>query len=211
MSDKPPTYGLHAVDDPEIIQHLGRIAASWATLDTILVETLCRLLRNDPAGEVIYYSLNNFRARLDIITNIVDEMMDPDDQRRHLLLEHLGTINSLSIERNEMIHSAMVERGDGAILRVVRRPGRKIPRRHKPVTANDLEEHGKALSQVAFQILVLINPQFLAGSLKAAHDAGEWADDLPSLETLQELLRDSQPLRPKPQERETEQTPPPQS
>jgi hypothetical protein len=213
MVEKHPTYGLSAADDPEIIQHLGRIAASWASMDGILVELLCRLL-NDAVGEVIYFSLNSFKSRLDVITNIITELMADEDRRKATLLTLLRRINRLNDTRNELIHSAMVEHPDGQLYRSIRRPGRKVSRRHIPVKAGDLEQHGQAVTEVATHILLLINPKIAAEILTSLTEQGHWPKDAPppSPETLAQLRSYNRPLREKtPPTTETEPPPQPQS
>ena len=82
-------YGASPVKDPEIIRQLGSVTAGWASLDNILVELLSRLLRDDPAGEVIYFTLGSFKSRLDVISNLIIEMMDDADHRKQDLLKIL--------------------------------------------------------------------------------------------------------------------------
>jgi hypothetical protein len=90
MTDEPEEkYQLSlAESDPEIIRLLGVITARWATMDEILQRLLSKLLNNAPAAQVIYYSLESFGARLDVITNLVVELMKED----HPLKKQLVTL-----------------------------------------------------------------------------------------------------------------------
>lgn len=215
MSENPPTYGLTVADDePEIIGHLGRIAASWASADSTLVELFCRLLRDDPAGEVIYFSLNSFRSRLDVITNLVVEMMDDNDPRKEAIVTLLARLNRLNDTRNELLHCAMFRVGiNGPLYRRIRRPGRKVPKREVPVKSTDLEEHGQAVTGTIMDLLMLINPKVLNAAFEFAIEQNEWPEGSPppSPETLAQLRSDNRPLRAAlTPAKETEQSPPPQ-
>ena len=151
-------HGASPVKDPEIIHQLGSLTAGWGALDNVLVELLCRLLHEDPAGEVIYFTLGSFKSRLDVIQNLIIELMEEGDQRKQLLLKLLERISDLSLKRNEMVHSAMTTTEDKKVFRHVRRPGRKVSSRSVEVKATDIAQHAQAVAHAGFEVLLLVNP-----------------------------------------------------
>jgi len=150
-------HGASPVKDREIIHQLGSLTAGWGALDNVLVELLCRLLRDDRAGEV-YFTLGSFKSRLDVIQNLIIELMEEGDQRKQPLLKLLERISDLSLKRNEMVHSAMTTTEDKKVFRQVRRPGRKVSSRSVEVKATDIAQHAQAVAQAGFEVLLLVSP-----------------------------------------------------
>jgi hypothetical protein len=109
MTDQPEgKYQLSpAENDPEIIRLLGLITARWATMDEVLERLLSKLMRNPPAAQVIYYSLESFGARLDVITSLVVELMKEDHPLKKQLVTLLNRVNRLSAVRNKLTHTNM--------------------------------------------------------------------------------------------------------
>lgn len=194
MSDTSD-YGASPVKDTKIIHQLGSVTAGWAALDNILVELLCRLLRDDPAGEVIYYTLNSFKSRVDVIANLITELMDDTDRRKKDLLQLLDKISELSLKRNEMVHSAMTLGEDNRVIRRVRRPGRKVSSRSVEVKASDMAQHAQVVGATGFEILMLINPVVAAEATKMVAQNGLMEVSGEDLEKLREGLELAYPLR----------------
>jgi hypothetical protein len=106
MTDDESSYQLSpAEDDPEVIRLLGIITARWASMDIILERLLGKLLNNEPAANVIYYSLESFGARLAVITNLAVEIVKDDNPSKAALVTLLERLNRLSSVRNKIIYS----------------------------------------------------------------------------------------------------------
>ena len=161
-----------AEDDPEITQLIGVIVVRWATLDINLLEVLSFVLKNKEAAEIIYFSLGNFKARLDIITNLVLELWPKEDEARKAhILNLLNRVNRLSGTRNDIVHSRMHQTdGQPEHFRVVRKPGRKVPHAILPVKNEDLRQHADVLSEISLSFIVAMHRwayEALAKSLDA--------------------------------------------
>jgi hypothetical protein len=162
MTDEPEgKYQLSvAENDPEIIRLLGIITARWATMDEILVRLFGRLLNNNPAADVIYYSLESFGARLDVITNLTTEFMKDDHPSKKKLVTLLNRLNRLSGVRNKIVHTNIFQIPETRqLMHDVRRPGRKNSSQMHPVKANDLLQHANALVNVAGDLSFIIDPK----------------------------------------------------
>jgi hypothetical protein len=163
MTDEPEEkYQLSpAESDPEIIRLLGVITARWATMDEILQRLLSKLLNNAPAAQVIYYSLESFGARLDVITNLVVELMKEDHPLKKQLVTLLNRVNRLSGVRNKLTHTNMsrLDNTDGPLMHIRYRPGRKNSSQAYPIKANDLLQHANAVVSVAGDLSLIIHPE----------------------------------------------------
>jgi hypothetical protein len=164
MTDKPTNeegrYQLSpAEDDPEIIRLFGTITARWASLDAILSALLGKLLNNPIIADVIYYSLESFGARLDVITNLTVELVKEDHPSKKELVTLLNRVNRLSSVRNRIIHSGIIQIPETKqLMQHRRRPGQKKPEQLHPVKANDLLQHANALVIVGSDLLMIVHP-----------------------------------------------------
>lgn len=195
MSISDEYYGPSPITDKDIILQLGRVTAAWGTVDFTLVELLCRLLNDDPAGEIIYFTLGSFKSRLDVITNIVTELMDDADLRKQELLKRLNRISDLSRTRNEMVHSAMTLSEDNKVIRSVRRPGRETPHRWVHVNASDMAQHAQAVGHVITEITGLMDPSFASSMVEFLSKEGLLDVERPVLDIMRQLAKDGYPLR----------------
>src|SRR5690242_15292181 len=88
-----------------IMRLTGEIASDWASLEDVLAYALSALAEcSDDTAFVIYYSPNNFAARLDMIVNLTKHLM-PRGPERDTSIKILGKIDALSKSRNSFIHS----------------------------------------------------------------------------------------------------------
>jgi hypothetical protein len=153
-----------AESDPELTQLIGIVAARWATLDFFLVQVLGVLLRNDEAAEIVYYSLANLKARLDIITNLTRELV-LDKKLQKGLLTLLNRLNRLQDTRNEVIHWMIINATRDSdkhpeLMRRELKPGKAPRYRSIPINKHDIAEHADAVTNVAILLLGVAKPWF---------------------------------------------------
>lgn len=145
---------------PEHIMLMGRIAANWAYMDSILAIAFGYLIGNHSAAEAIYYSSSSQSLRLDMmrastrVSNLPDELKD----RCTKLLDQIG---DLWKRRNTLMHNtAEVDKNDpSAFATWVRRPLRNPPDQRLPLLASEMEEHIAALNSAAWQLLIFSSPE----------------------------------------------------
>lgn len=172
MPAKPvpkPKYDLPAPSDddrismieyhPKIAQLVGEITGRWALVESQLVAVTAAIInKNYHAADVIIYSLGSFKARIDIVRNLVQELV-PSGPEKEELVWLLGKIQDAAKERNGFVHALWsLDTITMKLSRTVRRPGSKDPQHALPVNEKELKRHSNKVGQYVSRLMELTHP-----------------------------------------------------
>ncbi|HVV28287.1 MAG TPA: hypothetical protein VHC40_10015 [Rhizomicrobium sp.] len=155
MSD-PLGYSMESPleDSPELIVLLGKMAARWASLDTILASALGEFIGNPAAGQAIYFASSSQQLRIGMLKATVPISPLPALMKEECiaLLDRLG---DLWKRRNLFLHNPVLGTEDHNPARLdtlVLRPLRKNAYQLEPISRKVLQDHLDVLAEIAIKL-----------------------------------------------------------
>jgi hypothetical protein len=144
--------------DTKLAGLIGEMTGRWALIEQQLVAVTAAIISNYHAADVIIYSLGSFKARIDVVRNLSQELV-PEGPEKDELLWLLSKIQKASEQRNGFVHALwLLEPISKKLSRTVRRPGSKSPQFSLDVDFGELKRHSNKIAQYMARLSELTHP-----------------------------------------------------